>query len=178
MSAGAPEISSIVSGAKTAAEAAARQAVYERAQARINSIEAQQGATTAPGSTPPTPSSAGKSAIDRLKSATSPGSLAFDTLPGIGPVAQALGGIANAVESPLAGVVGEAEGAARNAVGEGLVNWIKPVATKLTLYAVFILGAVVMMVFGLSELLKPVGGPSVGDLGRRARAAVAIGAAA
>jgi hypothetical protein len=53
---------------------------------------------------------------------------------------------------------------------EGIVNLVKPTATKLSLYAVLLVGAVAMMVFGTSELLKPVGGP---DLRGKVKKAVA-----
>lgn len=68
-----------------------------------------------------------------------------------------------------------APGEAASQLASGLFGIVKPVATKFTLYAVLILGAVAMMIFGLSELLKPVGGP---DLKRGLAGVAKAGAAA
>lgn len=52
---------------------------------------------------------------------------------------------------------------------EGGVEVVKPLAVKVSLYAVLIFGAVAMVIFGASELLKPVGGP---DLAGKAKGLV------
>jgi hypothetical protein len=71
------------------------------------------------------------------------------------------------------GVVGNVAGPSQLLV-EGLEKIFKPIGTKLALYAVLILGAVGMMIFGLSELLKPVGGPDLAGGAKK----IAKGAAA
>lgn len=61
-----------------------------------------------------------------------------------------------------------------NDVAEGAIGLVKPIATKLTLYAVLIFGAVGFIVFGVSKMLEPVGGPNL----KRAITGAAVGAAA
>lgn len=70
------------------------------------------------------------------------------------------GGAASAAESVVGAVTGAA-GDAGQAVAEGAIEFVRPDLEKLTLYAVLIFGAMAMMIFGLSELLKPVGGPDI-----------------
>lgn len=59
------------------------------------------------------------------------------------------------------GAIGEGASDIGKEAIEGGISLVKPIATKLTLYGVLIFAAVGMMIFGLSELLKPVGGPDV-----------------
>jgi hypothetical protein len=76
---------------------------------------------------------------------------------------------------------GKAAEHAAEEIGEqavkGAIGLVKPIATKISLYAVLLFGAMGMIVFGLQELLKPVGGPdikqSIGRLGAGAAVAAA-----
>ncbi len=59
-----------------------------------------------------------------------------------------------------------------------VVEAARPQATRVGLYAVLILGAVAMMVFGFSEMLKPVGGPDLAGKARSAGKLALVGAEA
>jgi hypothetical protein len=85
------------------------------------------------------------------------------------PVVGAISEGATEVGEAIGGLINEGGSAAGKAVAEGLVEVVKPIATKLTLYAVLIFGAVAMLIFGASEMLKPVGGP---DLAGKVKAKV------
>ena len=57
------------------------------------------------------------------------------------------------------------------------IGQVEPIAKKVTLYAFFIVGAVALMVFGVSELLKPVGGPDLAGKAKTAGKLAIAGAA-
>jgi hypothetical protein len=59
--------------------------------------------------------------------------------------------------SPAGGVVEAGE----TPVVEGIVHEVEPIAKKVTLYFVFIVGSVALMVYGVSKMLEPVGGPNL-----------------
>lgn len=124
-------------------------------------------------------SGSGSAAIKGAGGSNLGGSLFPNSIPFLGPTLQAgkagLDLTGKAIETPI----GAAAAAGGQAVGEGIVSWLAPEAKKLTLYAVFILGAVAMVVYGFSELLKPIGGPDLKRAaGRGAKAAAGAAIAA
>jgi hypothetical protein len=89
------------------------------------------------------------------------------------PVIGALGSAAQSVGEEIGHAVNDAERKVGEEAIKGAIDVVKPIATKVSLYGVLIFGAVAMMIFGLSELLKPVGGPDLaGKVKAGAKAAV------
>jgi hypothetical protein len=118
---------------------------FQKKMANLESVNAGQGAT---GTAPSPASVVGETAAQHKKlveEATlkpgAPGSLA--------------GGVVEAAQGP-AGKIGQ------EAV-EGAISFLKPDAQKLTLYLVFIVGSVALVVYGVSKMLEPVGGPNLKD---------------
>lgn len=142
--------------------AAENRAIYQAAKRRIEEAQLYPGAALKPGETAPPPSVPAKS-TEALVHGT------YNPLTGrnrtSAELAEEKAGGANA------GIVNEVVSPA----GESIVKWVKPVATKLALYGVLILGAVGMMIFGLSELLKPVGGPDLAGKAKGVARDAAIG---
>jgi hypothetical protein len=153
-------IGGVLSSIDTQAEAAARRATYNMAKDRIAAIQAREGHAAPQGSTAPSPFSVGKALENGLS-----------TLPGIGPFAQAAGTLGSVGES-IGGAAGKSiESAATlpaEALAEGLFGIVKPVALKLTLYAVLIFGGIALAGYGLATMLKPEP-PSLKGMGKLSR---------
>lgn len=67
---------------------------------------------------------------------------------------------------------------AKGVVGYGF-GLVSPILKKVAVYGVLILGAVAMVIYGLSKTLEPVGGPNLKhEIGKGARGAAIAGAAA
>jgi hypothetical protein len=150
-----------IQAAAAAGEALGRKAVYEAAKARIQAIQGQQGVAYKPGSTAPAPSVAAKNAS---KSPTLLSDIfGGEVIPGEEEVE---GKLLNLAGNPPTDPAQALEQIPEK-VAEGLLNLVKPIATKLTLYAVFILGGAAMILYGISKLLEPVGGPSLKSVVRK-----------
>lgn len=137
------------------------------------------GFASGPGGVPITPYAPGES---HESNPTKGGSLFSSVIGGLGSAAGSVGKLftapsigQGAIEAG-GGLLGEGAGAAGQAVGEGIVNWIKPTATKLTLYAVLIFGAVALVLLGAHQLLRPLGAPSLKDAAGKAAEIGAAGA--
>ncbi len=143
----------LLAGVERAAEAASRAETYEAAKRRIDTIEAHQGHAATPGTTAPPPSKVGSSAASLVKA---PGLL--EDIPFIGPAvsgAKSALGLAEGAAGLAGTSVGSAASTAAEPLAEGLVDLVKPIALKLTLYAVLILGGIALAGYGLATALRP-----------------------
>lgn len=159
-------------------EALTREAVYNAAKARLQNVEASQGKTTPIGQLPPTPAKAGDGGVlSSVEGAlTDPLNI---IAPGAGLVEKGLEGVG--LPNPLEAAKGVVSGAVSGVAGEvvnGVLGLVKPIALKLALYAGLIFGAVLLMLYGLSEMIKPIGGPDLAAGARKlGKDAVIAGAA-
>jgi hypothetical protein len=127
-----------------------------------------------PGSTAPSP---GQADVNAGLKAPSSSSHKGEIVPGeygvpvLGTVSKGV----TEVGEDIGGLINEGAEESGKKVAEGVVGLVKPIATKLTLYGVLIFGAVAMIVFGASELLKPVGGPDLAGKTKTAAKTAATG---
>jgi len=149
---------------------AGNNAIYNAAQRRIAEVTASQGVATKPGGTPPAPS-----LIAKAKGLGGIGETILNATPGGNDVKAVIEG-SEAVHAGVPGVPSSGELA--EGVANDVIGWVKPLATKITLYGLLLFGGVAMMIFGLSEMLKPIGGPDLAGKAKTAGTAALAGAAA
>lgn len=125
------------------------------------------------GSDAPAPKGGALGAIEKgIDSASNP----FNLTAGLaGDATKAAGELVSQSASDLG--IPTPESIAKGVVTD-VVEAARPEATRVGLYAVLILGAVAMMVFGFSELLKPVGGPDLAGKAKSAGKVALVGAEA
>lgn len=160
-----PSLAGPVIDATHAGEALGRTAVYEAARQRIQQIHSREGVALPPGSTAPPPSVAARAAAGVPSGSAAPPKALIE----------AAEGNVGAFES-LPGTKYSGVGNIPEEIASALIELVKPIGAKLTLYAVFIFGSVAMIFLGLSKLLEPLGGPDLKTVLTKAPVAAAAAA--